>query len=173
MVKPLTPSQTIGPFFHEGLEWMAPRADGGAPRDGHEWLVVGTLTDANGDGVPDAMLEIWQPGRPPTLNDPAPAGFQRVYTAPDGSYTFTIRCPLHEAAIAHVTVFARGLLGALRTRLYVEDSLDRLRAREELRQIPDARLATLLPASVDTATRTIAWPIRLQGEWETVFFELR
>ncbi|HEX2443433.1 MAG TPA: hypothetical protein VHJ77_05765 [Vicinamibacterales bacterium] len=171
--RPLTPSQTIGPFFHEGLEWLVRDRPTDAKRDEHEWLVEGIVTDGNGAGVPDALLEVWQPGRPPSPAECIPDDLQRVYTSSDGRYTFTIRRPANEPAVAHITVFARGLLAELRTRLYVDDSPERVAAREELRTVPTGRLATLLPSRVDTSTRTLEWSIRLQGEGETVFFDLR
>jgi protocatechuate 3,4-dioxygenase alpha subunit len=171
--QPLTPSQTIGPFFHEGLDWLVRDRTADLRRDEHEWTVTGTVTDANGAGVPDALLEIWQPGRPPSPADSVPSDLQRAYTSADGRYTFTIRRPANEPAVAHVTVFARGLLAGLRTRLYVDDSRERVGAREELRTVPASRLTTLLPSRVDHRTRTLEWSIRLQGDGETVFFDLR
>ena len=170
---PLTPSQTIGPFFHDGLEWLVRDRAADLKRDGHEWTVAGTVADGSGAGVPDALLEIWQPGRPPSPADSGPSDLQRVYTSADGRYTFTIRRPANEPAVAHITLFARGLLAELRTRLYVDDSPERVAAREELRSVPTGRLATLLPSRVDAGTRTLEWSIRLQGEGETVFFDLR
>jgi protocatechuate 3,4-dioxygenase alpha subunit len=172
---PLTPSQTIGPFFHEGLEWLVHDRTAGSRRDEHEWIVAGAVTDGNGAGVPDALLEIWQPGRPPSPadTDSIPTDLQRVYTAADGRYTFTIRRPANEPAVAHITLFARGLLAELRTRLYMDDSRERVVTRAELRTVPAGRLATLLPSRVDAGTRTLEWSIRLQGDGETVFFDLR
>ena len=98
--RPLTPSQTIGPFFHEGLEWLVRDRPTDAKRDEHEWLVEGIVTDGNGAGVPDALLEVWQPGRPPSPAECIPDDLQRVYTSSDGRYTFTIRRPANEPAVA-------------------------------------------------------------------------
>ncbi|MGH9314078.1 MAG: protocatechuate 3,4-dioxygenase subunit alpha, partial [Vicinamibacterales bacterium] len=113
MSAPVTPSQTIGPFFHEGLDWAVARR---AAHKNDEWRVGGMVADANGDGVPDAMLEVWQP-----------AGvFQRVYTDRAGRFAFRVRRETNDPAIAHVTVFARGLLHELRTRVYVGATLDEL-----------------------------------------------
>ena len=54
-----TPSQTVGPFFHYGLIWK-----GGADlvADGHDGriVIVGRVTDGDGQPVPDALVEIWQ-----------------------------------------------------------------------------------------------------------------
>jgi protocatechuate 3,4-dioxygenase alpha subunit len=158
MNAPLTPSQTIGPFFHEGLEWALTRRDGDL-RDG-EWLVGGAVVDANGAGVPDAMLEVWQT-----------PGFQRLFTDGAGRFEFVVRRDM-EDAVADVTLFARGLNGALRTRLYATATVDVLRARPELALVPRERLTTLVPDAADAARRTLEWSIRLQGDGETVFFDV-
>jgi protocatechuate 3,4-dioxygenase alpha subunit len=157
MRPPLTPSQTIGPYFHDGLAWNATGRAVNLNDD--EWLVGGAVRDANGDGVPDAMLEVWLP----------PASFQRVCTDAAGRFAFVIR---RGDAIAHVTIFGRGLQGLLRTRLYATATADDLRARPELAQVPVDRLATLVPSNADTGRRALEWSIRLQGDGETVFFDL-
>jgi protocatechuate 3,4-dioxygenase, alpha subunit len=157
LTAPLTPSQTIGPYFHDGLAWNA--AGRAVNMKDDEWLVGGAVRDANGDGVPDAMLEVWLP----------PASFQRVYTDAAGRFAFVVR---RGDAIAHITIFARGLQCALRTRLYATATADDLRARPELAHVPADRLATLVPSSADPGRRTLEWSIRLQGDGETVFFDL-
>jgi hypothetical protein len=55
----------------------------------------------------------------------------------------------------------------------MDDSRERVVTRAELRTVPAGRLATLLPSRVDAGTRTLEWSIRLQGDGETVFFDLR
>lgn len=157
MSAPLTPSQTIGPFFHEGLEWALTRR--GDLRDG-EWLVCGAVVDGNGDGVPDAMLEVRHTG-----------GFQRLFSDRAGRFTFVVRRDADDG-IAHVTVFARGLQGAVRSRLYAAARAEALGSRPELAHVPRERLATLLPSGADDARRTLEWSVRLQGDRETVFFDL-
>lgn len=157
MSAPLTPSQTIGPNFHDGLEWALSRRGRGLHHD--EWLVEAAVLDANGDGVGDAMLEVWQP----------PDGFQRLFTDDDGRFAFVVRRDTD--AIAHVRIFARGLLRALRTRLYAGATMESLGTRPELSGVLRARLATLVPSSADAARRTLEWSIHLQGDRETVFFE--
>lgn len=154
----LTPSQTIGPFFHEGLEWaIAPTGTqlGGVRITGH-------VLDRDGKGVADALLEIWQPGWPP-------AAFQRMATDDDGRFSFHMPAPTAWQVHANVTVFARGVLRELFTRVYLHPR-DDAAALDLPDGIPDARRATV------TATRTDAdsfrWDVRLQGEGETVFFEI-
>ncbi|HEV2920528.1 MAG TPA: protocatechuate 3,4-dioxygenase subunit alpha, partial [Actinomycetota bacterium] len=78
---PLTPSQTIGPFFAVGLPWadgpeVVPAGTPGAVRIG------GRVLDGAGDPVPDALVETWQAdpaGRfahPHDPRGPAPGGFR-------------------------------------------------------------------------------------------------
>ena len=160
MGAPLTPSQTIGPFFHEGLEWSVSRR-GGDLQDG-EWLVVGSVLDANGAGVPDAMLEVFAIRRD---------GFQRLFTDAAGRFAFVARLD-GAGGLVHVTVFARGLQCALHTRLYAVETVETLRARPELVHVPPERLATLLPSGADDTRRMLEWSVRLQGDDETVFFDL-
>jgi protocatechuate 3,4-dioxygenase, alpha subunit len=161
MSAPETPSQTIGPFFHEGLGWALRRRSEDL-QDG-EWLVVGSVLDGKGDGVPDAMLEVLLMQRA--------GGFHRLFTDASGRFTFAVRRDA-EDTVAYVTIFARGLLGALWTRFYPAATLDALRACPDLADVPPERLATLLPASADAVRRTLEWSIHLQGHRETVFFDL-
>jgi protocatechuate 3,4-dioxygenase, alpha subunit len=161
MSAPETPSQTIGPFFHEGLGWALRRRSDDLQEG--EWLVAGSVLDGKGDGVPDAMLEV--------LLMYKGGGFYRLFTDASGRFAFAVRRDA-ENIVANVTIFARGLLGALWTRFYPAATLDALRACPELADVPPERLATLLPASADATRRTLDWSIRLQGDHETVFFDL-
>jgi protocatechuate 3,4-dioxygenase alpha subunit len=140
-VKP-TPSQTIGPFFRPGLEWLAVASPpGGIP-------VRGQVLDGTGDPVADAVVEVWQPGR-----------FVRALTDDDGTYAASVVAP----GPADVSVFARGLLQRVVTRLYLPDE----EGDEVLALVEPARRTTLV------ATRDgggLRFDIRLQGPEETVFF---
>jgi protocatechuate 3,4-dioxygenase, alpha subunit len=168
----LTPSQTIGPFFHDGLGWaVTPQDRPVGPLTNDEWRVVGRVLDADGEGVPDAMLEIWQPLASQGHDATAPR-FQRIYTDEAGRFTFTIHQTRDEPAVAHVTIFARGLLVGLRTRMYAGGTRDQLAALEDLRRVPRERLPTLMPSTSDAERRTLEWSVRLQGARETVFFAL-
>ena len=71
----------------------------------------------------DAMMETWQlspAGRPPrpAAGDARPHGFARVQTASDGGYRIETSLPGGELPCLEVAFFARGLLKALRTRVY-------------------------------------------------------
>jgi protocatechuate 3,4-dioxygenase beta subunit len=177
-MKPGTPSQTVGPFFHPSMQWAVRPPE--TPLGDGELLVEGTITDARGEIVSNAVLEIWQPHA--TVADPAAPlpGFQRVFTAADGRFAFALGLPRQRTAdqgataglpFAHVTILSLGLMGALRTRVYLGASPDDLRRVDQLRNVPPERLSTLIAAPTPDPRRYV-WSVRLQGEGETVFFAI-
>ena len=90
MSAPLTPSQTVGPFFGVGLpfekgEQIAPPGSAGVIR------IEGQVLDGNGEPVPDALLEIWQPderGRYRRLGEREATGFGRCRSDAEGAFSF-------------------------------------------------------------------------------------
>jgi protocatechuate 3,4-dioxygenase, alpha subunit len=144
----ITPSQTIGPFFERAL------LSEGQSVLGQGIQLEGTVYDGDGQPVPDAMIEVW---------DHASEGYGRVSTDDEGRYRFE----LVETPFLVVTIFARGLLNHLSTRVYLSEHED-----DVLRLVPASRRPTLL-ARPDGAT--YRWDIVLQGppERETVFFAYR
>jgi protocatechuate 3,4-dioxygenase alpha subunit len=182
----ITPSQTVGPFFHFALTPAGDRIDPLAGSDlsgptvaGTPIRVVGRLTDGAGDPVPDGLIEIWQadgngvmPGA--GRSNSGFAGFGRAPTGPDGSFAFrTVRPGAVDGQAPHIVVgvFGRGLTRRLMTRLYFagDSSNDR---DPVLALVPPLRRATLL-AEPEAGGDPPAWrfDIRLQGDRETVFFE--
>lgn len=176
-----TPSQTIGPFFHDAL--FRGEADPLAtdPSAGEPIVLEGRVLDADGNGVDDAMVELWRPDhrRPDVAGDGH--GWARSRTDGDGAYRLrTVRpAPLPHPRGApqspHVVlvVFARGLLDQLLTRAYPVDD-DSSPDDPVLRRVPEARRGTLLArrdGDADGAPR-YRFDIRLQGPDETVFFEV-
>jgi protocatechuate 3,4-dioxygenase, alpha subunit len=169
-----TPSQTVGPFFAIEL----PYAEGpyvvpdGA--DGAIWL-RGRVLDGAGEPIPDALVESWQAG-PDGRFDGEFGGFGRSGTDAEGAWAILTLKPGPVAApdggeqAPHVdlTIFARGLLHQLVTRLYFEDEAEANAADPVLSGLPDddAR-ATLTAAREDGGYRL---DIHLQGPDETVFF---
>ena len=136
-----TPSQTIGPFFRDGVAWLAERAPGdGVP-------VRGRVLDGAGEPVVDAVIELWQPER-----------FVRALTDGEGQYTASVTTP----GPADVSVFARGLVQRVVTRLYLPGEED-----EVLSSLDPDRRATLIAQPAGDGLR---FDIRLQGPGETVFF---
>lgn len=165
----VTPSQTVGPYFRIGLigdHWTRMIAAADEPLI----TVRGTVLDANGNFIPDAMLEIWQADR---------KAFGRFATDPrDGSFAFetiaprAIRTPDASAQAGHlcVGVFARGLLKRLYTRIYFADD-PLLTADPILALVPPDRRSTLIAVPTDEARSQFAFDLRLSGRGETVFFD--
>jgi protocatechuate 3,4-dioxygenase alpha subunit len=157
----LTPSQTIGPFFIEGLKWAI---EMNAPPPGSA-RVTGRVLDRDGKGVSDALLEIWQPEW--KTQQPL-AGLQRVATDDDGRFAFYMPQPTGGEVHASVTVFARGLLCGVFTRVYLHPK-DDLAALGLPAGVPPDRRATLMARRTSDGYE---WNVRLQGAGETVFFEI-
>src|SRR6266487_2253453 len=188
----LTSSQTVGPFFAPALlREDAIRNVLTQPETAGERIrVEGRVLGGDGLPVPDAMVEIWQANSYGRYNHSADQGtaqldatflgFGRSGTAEDGSYWFeTIKpgsVPFEGARLQAphicVTVFARGLLNHLVTRLYFEDEPSNS-SDPVLQCVPAERRATLLarrkPAGAVVVYR---FDIVLQGANETAFFNL-
>jgi protocatechuate 3,4-dioxygenase alpha subunit len=190
----LTPSQTVGPFFGFAL---TPAAYDYAALDGNdlrtddavgaEIVIEGRLIDGDGAPVPDAMIEIWQAdgaGRYAGASE-APAntrfrGFGRSETL-GGAWRFVTVKPgpapgpggTTQAPHINVSVFSRGILKRLFTRLYFDDEAAANAADPILALVPAERRATLIArrdGALDGLPRYVL-EIRLQGADETVFFE--
>ncbi len=173
-----TPSQTIGPFFHEALRWREGEhvrfAESGEPI-----ALTGRLLDGAGQPLADSLIETWQlspTGKPPgpASGDARPHGLGRVETKADGTYRIETLMPGTAgdgAPCIDVTVFARGLLRPLRTRVYLADEA-RVRAEPLLKPLAGStRLKTLIATPEAVGQPTVYhWDIRLQGAGETVFF---
>jgi protocatechuate 3,4-dioxygenase alpha subunit len=178
-----TPSQTVGPYLHIGLDWpdgpfVVPAGTADAV-----WL-RGRIFDRNGDPVPDGMVETWQAdpdGRFDHPDDPRGAvpgfrGFGRCATGADGEYAVLTLKPgvvpgpdgAPQAPHIAVSVFARGLLNRVVTRAYFADEADANAADAVLLSVPDpAARATLIADRTEDGYR---FDIRLRGDDETVFF---
>ena len=188
----LTSSQTVGPFFAPALLREDARRNVLTRPDtvGERIRIEGRVLDGDGVPVPDALIEIWQAnahGRYNHVADQGAAqldssflGFGRSGTAEDGSYWFeTVKPGLvpfdgERMQAPHIcaTVFSRGLLNHLVTRLYFEDepgnALDPV-----LQCVPNDRRATLLARREARDTVVVyRFDIVLQGADETAFFNL-
>lgn len=172
------------PEDHYVLNLSAPT---GTP-EGEVIEVAGRVIDGNGDAVPDAMIELWQSNaagryasaddtREEAPRDPHFVGFGRASTDAGGVYRFrTIRPgrvpgPGNSLQAPHLalSVFGRGLIKRLATRLYFADGegndVDPI-----LAAVPAARRSTLVAERKDDGSWWL--DIVLKGEDETVFFDL-
>ena len=158
---PLTPSQTVGPFFSDCLLSDGAKCDDLAPdaRPEDRIAVYGYVYDGAGAPVPDAMLELWQDG----------SRFGRIGTDADGRFAFSSALPaLDPSRYISVAVFARGLLNHLYTRIYFPDNPGNASDVVFLR-VPPERRSTLIAR--DEGERVYRFDIVLQGRAETVFFD--
>ncbi|MEV8478074.1 protocatechuate 3,4-dioxygenase subunit alpha [Streptomyces sp. NPDC051173] len=172
MSLPVTPSQTIGPFFGEAL----PVPGGGelAPAGHPDTVTVhGYVYDGEGAPVPSALLEFWQAapdgsltGAPGSLDRDGVTftGFARVPTRADGRYVLRT-LPPGGAPFLSLCVFVPGLSRGLFTRVYLAFPQD----DELLLGLPAERRATLLAARDPATHRGYRFDVRLSGERETVF----
>ena len=142
-----TPSQTVGPFLAIGLPWPeGPVADPGGVQ------IFGFVLDGAGEPIRDALVETW-------YHDP-PA-YARCATDDDGRWAVVVA----PAPYVAVHVFARGLLRHLTTRIYLQRPVD----DPVWLRVPADRRDTLLAHYGDDGYR---FDIRIQGERETVFFDV-
>jgi protocatechuate 3,4-dioxygenase, alpha subunit len=180
----LTPSQTVGPFFHYALPYDAgPRL---VPEDTPDavWL-SGSVLDGDGHPVPDSLVEIWQAGpdgkfceHPGLYDEPTQfRGFGRCDTDAEGVYRFRTLKPAGvptldgnpQAPHIAMSVFARGMLRRLVTRVYFDDEAQANAADPLLSGLDPARAATMVARGVEGGYR---FDVRMQGEQETVFLDV-
>lgn len=172
-----TPSQTVGPFFHYALPYDGDR-DLIAPGTPGAVQLSGVVHDGAGNPIPDALVEIWQPGPDGVVIQEHGSlrrdgftftGFGRASTDRTGKYVFSTLLPgsMGEGRAPYfaLAVFARGLLNRCLTRAYLPGDL--VENDPFLATVPAERRHTLIAAQEGDR---ITFDIRLQGEDETVFF---
>ena len=170
------------------MTWLVGENMAGAGVTGDRVTVTGRMIDADGTPVNDAMLEIWQANAHGKYAHPEDAqdkpvealfrGFGRSLTDANGGYRFATIKPgrvpgpggaLQAPHIA-VTIFMRGLLKHLITRVYFPD--DAANAEDPvLKLVPAERRATLIARRSASDKSALEWNVRLQGQDETVFFD--
>ncbi len=185
-----SPSQTVGPYFHQGLihgfqgnqsvaghMTVDPFSAEASGVPGERIRLTGRVLDGDGEAVPDALIEVWQAdadGRYPAGSRAAFGGFARAHTrTPEARYeVHTIKpgaAAADEAPRLLLWVGMRGLLTHLYTVVYFSDEdnrHDRL-----LAQVPEIRRPTLIARRQDTpGGATYTFDLRMQGPEETVFF---
>ena len=185
----LTPSQTVGPFFAIELttEEHCVKCITGPQAQGERVWIMFRVLDGDGMPVDDGMLEIWQADSNGKYNhpadvqpkklDPAWVGFGRVATGEDGSCALETIRPgrvgqsAPQAPHLTIAVFARGMLKPLFTRVYFAGDV----ANDEdpiLHLVPPERRETLLARPDPARSGYWSFDIRLQGDHETVFFDV-
>jgi protocatechuate 3,4-dioxygenase alpha subunit len=160
-----TPSQTVGPFFGFGLPFdqgsqAVPPGSPGALR------IEGQLLDGAGDPVPDGLLEVWHGDQ-----------FARCRTDTEGAFRFIVTKPSPlpgpggrtQAPHLNLTVFGRGLLRHLATRIYFPDE-QQANAADPILERLDADSRATLVARRDGDI--LHFDVRLQGDRQTTFFAL-
>jgi protocatechuate 3,4-dioxygenase, alpha subunit len=178
-------SQTIGPYLRIGLEWM--QIEDMAPKGvaGERVGIRGRVIDAEGKPVNDAAVEVWQANSQGRYAHPedkqdkpldaAFRGYGRSLTDDNGAFRFNTVKPGRvpgpggklQAPHLNVTIFMRGLLKQLQTRMYFPD--DPANAEDPiLALVPAERRSTLIARRNGEA---LEWSVVLQGKNETVFFD--
>lgn len=194
-----TPSQTAGPYVHIGCVPNFCEIGGIYPEDlgktmvndktkGERITVRGRVIDGAGAPLRDALIEIWQADAAGLYNSPSEmrgaadpnfTGWGRCPTdMQTGEFVFeTIkpgRVPFRDGRLMapHITfwIVARGINIGLQTRMYFGDEG---KANEEdpiLQRIEHrVRVPTLMARAEGN---TYHFDIHLQGENETVFFDI-
>jgi protocatechuate 3,4-dioxygenase, alpha subunit len=188
-----TTSQTIGPFFEIGLHWLVQDNLAAEGVSGERVTIEGRVLDGDGLPVPDAFLEVWQANAhgkyahpedsQPKPIDPKFMGYGRIPTNKEGIFRFTTIKPgpvpgpdgngnkNEQAPHLLVSVFMRGLLRRLVTRVYFPD--EPLNAADYILSLVEPeRRSTLIARRISGHRGALEWNVILQGSNETVFFDL-
>jgi protocatechuate 3,4-dioxygenase, alpha subunit len=188
----LTSSQTVGPFFapallrHDAVRQVLVQPE----TVGERIRIEGHVLDGDRLPIPDALVEIWQANaqgcyhhpkdQGPAPLDPSFLGFGRSGTENEGAYWFEtikpgpVRFDQERWQAPHicVTVFSRGLLNHLVTRLYFADEPTNA-SDPVLLHVPEHRRATLIAQrQPEGPTLVYRFDIIMQGTCETVFFNV-
>jgi len=187
----MTASQTVGPYLHIGLDWLNNANLVGEGVSGQRITLEGRIFDGNGKAIPDGMIEIWQAnahGKYAHPDDPRDlpleagfTGFGRLSTDGEGRFRFTtikpgrVAGPNGSLQAPHIVVslFARGLIKRLATRVYFEDEASNA-DDPVLKLVPAERRDTLIARRISDGT--YEWNVAIQGNAsgneETVFFDV-
>jgi protocatechuate 3,4-dioxygenase alpha subunit len=196
-----TPSQTAGPYVHIGLAPGAAGFDiyerelgwdiAGPHAEGARIRVEGLVIDGTGSPVKDVMLEAWQANAHGLYAHPEGGGrveqgfrgWGRVITDfSSGEWAFDTVKPgpvpgrnkSTQAPHINLWIVARGLSIGLNTRMYFEDEAEANALDPVLNLIEwERRRKTLVARRTERDGKPVyRFDIRLQGEDETVFFDI-
>ena len=188
----ITPSQTVGPFYAycltpDDYQTIPPIFGRNLATDdavGQRISISGTLIDGDDHAIPDGMIELWQPdgngnfvGAQINPRKSSFTGFGRTHCNESGSFTFHTVKPgrvptsagILQAPHVALSIFGKGMNRRLYTRIYFADEV----SNDEdpiLALLSSDERATLIAEKIDDAAFHIT--IRLQGQRETVFFEV-
>jgi len=182
MNEDITPSQTVGPFFAIGLPWED-GPDVVPPDTPGSFWIRGAVYDGMGEPIPDALVETWQAdpnGRFDHPDDPrgrVPGfrGFGRCPADINGLFGIRTvkpgRVPYNDGRLQAphlvVSVFSRGLLDRVTTRIYFGDEIAANAEDPVLQAVPEERRHTIIAKPNPEGYHL---DIHLQGPNETVFF---
>jgi protocatechuate 3,4-dioxygenase, alpha subunit len=180
--------QTVGPFFTIGLTRMDRTDLAGPGVSGARVTIEGRVFDGDGAPIPDAMIEIWQANSHGKYNHPEDeqdkpielgfSGYGRIPTDENGRFSFTTIKPgavpgpdgKMQAPHIAVSVFMRGLLRRLVTRIYFPDEPGNA-GDFVLNLVEASRRGTLIARKVPGREKALEWNVVTQGADETVFFD--
>ena len=195
-----TPSQTAGPYVHIGMMPNWSGITGVYPEDlgvrmitgdarGERITVTGVIYDGSGAPVRDCCIEVWQadaaglhpsPSETRGAADPAFTGWGRFPTdAATGAYSFetvkpgAVPFPDGRTQAPHISfwIVARGINIGLHTRLYFSDEAE-ANAKDPILSRPDFPADRRGTRVGRREGSTVIFDIHLQGEQETVFFDI-
>lgn len=186
-----TPSQTVGPFYAIGLTRRSLNVVTTESTDGERIRIEGQVLDGDGLPIPDVMVEIWQANAYGRYNHPDDkqekpldatfTGWGRSGTDDKCFYRFDTIKPgpvpganeTVQAPHINVVVFARGMLVHAYTRLYFADEPANA-SDPVLNSIKNKKRRQTLIAQpgMENGKTVYRFDIRLQGENETVFFDM-
>jgi protocatechuate 3,4-dioxygenase, alpha subunit len=186
-----TPSQTVGPFYSIGLARKPMNVMATDATQGQRIRIEGQVFDGAGVAIPDVMVEIWQANTYGRYNhpddkqekplDPTFTGWGRSGTDEKCFYTFeTVKpgpVPGNDESVQaphiNVVVFTRGMLVHAYTRLYFADEPANA-SDPVLNSIKNKKRRQTLIASpgMENGKTVYRFDIRLQGDNETVFFDM-
>jgi protocatechuate 3,4-dioxygenase alpha subunit len=177
-------SQTVGPFFRIGLIYgRGQNILVNEQTSGERITLSGVVYDGDGQPIPDAMIEIWQPDANGIFNhptdplheqaDPHFRGFGRAENRSAGKYEFKTIKPGGRDGLPpyiNVHIFGRGMLVHAITRIYFSD--EPANADDPvLNSVEPERRYTLIATREESDDVPVyRFDIRMQDEGETVFF---
>ncbi len=181
---------TVGPFFHSVLPWKNGGEMAKPETKGERMTLLGRVLDAEGKPISDAMIELWQANaagryahpedKGPGELDPSFQGFGRVAADAQGYFTVETIRPGKvrglgnslQAPHIEISIFARGVLKRLVTRLYFAgdpaNDQDPVLALIE----DEARRSTLMARPDPDKPERLLFTLHLGGPNETVFFDV-